>query len=164
MVIIEQLQHQHYSQVSRIYIEGIATGNATFETVCPEWEVWDKEHLPYSRFVAITNDMVCGWVALSPVSGRCVYGGVAEVSVYIGKEQRGKKIGYTLLEHLINDSEARGIWSIQAGIFRENTVSIQLHQKLGFRIIGYREKLGKMEDGPWRDVILLERRSKTIGI
>jgi phosphinothricin acetyltransferase len=146
-----------------IYQEGIATGNATFETDVPPWRDWDAEHLPHSRLVAVNDAGLIGWAALSPVSGRCVYGGVAEVSVYVAAAARGQGIGKQLLQALIADSEHEGIWTLQAGIFPENTASIAIHKACGFREVGYRERLGSM-DGVWRDVVLLERRSNTTGV
>jgi L-amino acid N-acyltransferase YncA len=162
MIIIRTLDPTDWPAVAAIYLEGIATGQATFQTAAPSWEDWDSGHLSSLRFVATEHDQIIGWIALSPVSGRCVYAGVAELSVYVAEKARGKKVGYQLLEHLIGKSEAEGIWTLQAGIFPENTASIALHQKLGFRIIGYREKVGK-QHGVWRNVNLLERRSRIAG-
>ncbi len=142
-----------------IYEEGIATKNATFETEEPEWIEWDEDHLKSCRFVALNDDKIVGWAALSPVSGRCIYSGVAEVSVYVSAAVRGKGVGKLLLNNLIRESENIDIWTLQAGIFPENQSSIILHKNTGFREVGYREKIGKL-DGVWRDVILLERRSK----
>ncbi len=142
-----------------IYEEGIATKYATFETELPEWTEWDKDHLKFCRFVALNDDKIVGWAALSPISGRCIYSGVAEVSVYVSAAARGKGVGKLLLNKLIQESEIKDIWTLQAGIFLENQVSIMLHKNTGFREVGYREKIGKL-DGVWRDVILLERRSK----
>ena len=161
---IRTLEPSDWPAVREIYAQGIATGQATLETSPPEWEAWDKSHVSNLRYVAIAdNGDVAGWAALTPVSGRCVYAGVAEVSVYIAEDYRGQKIGDLLLKHLISESEENGYWTLQAGIFPENPGSIKLHENNGFRIIGYREKIGKMKD-VWRDVNLLERRSKTIGI
>jgi L-amino acid N-acyltransferase YncA len=154
---------EHWPAIKAIYEQGIATGHATFQTGAPEWEEWDAGHLTHSRFVALENGQVIGWAALTPVSGRCVYAGVAEVSVYIAPDHRGKKIGETLLKALIGDSEQHNIWTLQAGIFPENAASVKIHENCGFRLVGYREKIGKMA-GIWRDTILLERRSKKIGI
>jgi L-amino acid N-acyltransferase YncA len=154
---------EHWPAVRTIYEQGIATGHATFQTGAPEWEEWDGGHLKHSRLVAILDNQVAGWAALTPVSGRCVYAGVAEVSVYIAPDHRGKKIGETLLKALIGDSEQHGLWTLQAGIFPENTASIKIHENCGFRQVGHREKIGKMA-GVWRDTVLLERRSKKIGI
>lgn len=160
---IQPLIDIHYPDLKRICLEGIATGNATFETEAPTWEKWDMGHTRHSRFVAVESGEVVGWAALSAVSGRCVYAGVAEVSVYIGASHRGKGVGNTLMECLINSSEENQIWTLQAGIFPENEVSLTLHQKHGFRLFGRREKIGKMKD-TWRDTLLLERRSKIVGI
>lgn len=162
MITIELLQEKHWLNVREIYLEGIRTGHATFETTAPEWPQWDNAHLAHSRFVAVEDAQVIGWAALTPVSGRCVYAGVAEVSVYVSEAARGKKVGTLLLEHLIRSSEERGIWTLQAGIFPENAASVHLHEKSGFRVIGRRERIGKL-GGVWRDTILLERRSKTVG-
>jgi L-amino acid N-acyltransferase YncA len=148
-------------QVASIYKEGIETGNATFEKNVPSWDEWDKAHLRSCRFVAEADGLVAGWASLTPVSGRCVYAGVAEVSVYVSERFKGQKIGTGLLEALITRSENEGFWTLQAGIFRENAVSLKIHKNLGFREVGYREKIGKM-DGLWRDTILLERRSRSI--
>ncbi len=154
---------EHWPQVRAIYLEGIATGNATFETSAPEWAGWDSAHLQACRFVALSSEEVQGWAALSPVSGRCVYAGVAEVSVYVAERARGRKIGKALLEALISASEQNGIWTLQAGIFPENVASVALHEHAGFRMVGRRERLGAMQ-GRWRDVLLLERRSKVVGV
>jgi L-amino acid N-acyltransferase YncA len=149
--------------VRAIYIEGISTGNATFEKSPPEWVSWDAGHLRACRLVARLEDVVLGWAALSPVSSRCAYAGVAEVSVYVARQSRGLGIGTKLLASLIEASEREGIWTLQAGIFPENVSSVELHKRHGFRIVGTREKLGSM-DGRWRDVLLLERRSTVSGI
>ncbi len=148
--------------ISTIYKQGIETGNATFQQEVPTWEEWNNNHLQICRIAAIINDKIVGWCALIPVSSRCVYQGVAEESIYIDENYRGKKIGEKLLQELINQSEKHNFWTLQAGIFPENIASIQLHQKLGFRIVGTREKLGKMNQ-IWRDVVLLERRSSVTG-
>lgn len=161
MEIIELLP-LHWEEVRIIYLQGIATKQATFQTDAPAWEEWDKGHLAGLRYVAFIDGNVAGWAALTPVSGRCVYAGVTEVSVYIHEGYRGKGIGGALLQKLVTESEASNIWTLQSGIFPENTGSIALHEKLGFREIGYREKIGKM-DGVWRDTVLMERRSKIIG-
>lgn len=157
------LTQLHYPQVNTIYLEGIATGNATFQTDGKSLEEWDSSHLPHCRFVAIEGENVLGWAAISPVSSRCVYAGVAETSVYIKPEARGKRIGRSLMQKLIAESEAANIWTLQAGIFPENKASISLHKKCGFRIVGRRERIGKMADGRWRDTILMERRSGVAG-
>ncbi len=157
-----------WEQVRAIYSEGIATGQATFEADVPEWENWDSDHLPDPRFVARVGGRVAGWAVLSRVSIRRVYSGVAELSIYVGKKYQGNGIGSTLLAALIEASEKAGIWTLQAGIFPENKVSIALHRKHGFRELGRREKVGKMGFGEmkgiWRDVVLMERRSKVTGI
>lgn len=151
-----------WEQVAQIYQQGIQTGNATFEREVPNWNEWNKSHMPHCRIVAELNSTITGWAALSAVSNRCVYGGVAEVSVYIHPKFFGQKIGTQLLEKLILESEKQGIWTLQAGIFPENIASIKIHKKLGFREIGFRERIGKM-NGVWRNTILLERRSNIVG-
>ena len=149
-------------QVLAIYREGIASGHGTFETEAPPWDKWDASHLKHSRVVAKAGDTLLGWAALSGVSDRCVYGGVAEVSVYVGQAHRGVGVGRRLLEAMVAESEKNGIWTLQAGIFPENTGSIVIHEKCGFCQVGRRERLGKM-NGKWRDVLLLERRSSVAG-
>jgi L-amino acid N-acyltransferase YncA len=162
-VTIAPMTEQHWSAVRDIYLEGIRTGNATFEQSAPEWEKWDTGHLQTCRLVACSGNEVVGWAALSLVSGRCVYAGVAEVSVYVAERARGQKLGSRLLAALVKDSEEQGIWTLQAGIFPENTGSIAIHKGCGFRIVGTREKLGSMH-GRWRDVVLMERRSAVAGV
>ncbi|MDN7023644.1 GNAT family N-acetyltransferase [Methanoculleus sp. FWC-SCC1] len=149
--------------VRRIYREGIADGNATFESEAPSWERWDAGHLRSCRLVAVGDGEILGWAALSPYSGRPVYAGVAEVSVYVGKDARGSGVGSALLAALIAASEREGFWTLQAGIFPENAPSLALHIKHGFCVVGRRERLGRMQDGTWRDVLLLERRSCRTG-
>lgn len=161
--IISPLLPDHWPVVARIYEEGIATSDATFQTTVPTWEEWDKSHALECRLVAMVNEELAGWAAVSPVSSRCVYGGVAEVSVYVGKDFRGKGIGLLLLKGLIAESEKQGFWTLQAGIFPENTASIAVHNNCGFRIVGGRERIGQMHTGHWRDTILMERRSKVGG-
>ena len=163
MIEIKPLEPLHWNEVRRIYEEGLHTDNATFQTSAPEWDEWDKTHLQTGRLIAIENEKIIGWAALTPVSGRCVYGGVAEISVYVSENARGKGVGKELLKSLIENSEANGFWTLQAGIFPENVASIKIHEATGFRIIGRREKIGQM-NGHWRDTILLERRSQTVGI
>jgi phosphinothricin acetyltransferase len=158
-----KMEASDWEAVSKIYLEGIATGFATFETSAPSYETWDSAHMNACRIVAVENDKILGWAALSPVSSRCVYGGVAEVSVYVGKDSRGKGAGKILMKNLIKESEAAGLWTIQSGIFPENEGSIELHKKVGFRFIGKRERVGKL-DGVWKDNLLFERRSTTIGV
>jgi len=159
---IEPLFAHHWDAVRSIYLEGIATGNATFQQTAPDWKEWDAGHLRTCRIVALSGQEVVGWAALSPVSSRLVYRGVAEVSVYVAETARGQGIGAKLLAKLIAESEAEGIWTLQAGIFPENAASIKLHTNAGFRVVGTRSRLGCM-NGLWRDVTLLERRSATIG-
>jgi L-amino acid N-acyltransferase YncA len=159
---ISTLTAKDWQFVRSIYLAGIATGQATFETEAPTWERWNNAHLPAPRLVAISNESIVGWAALSPVSARSVYAGVAEVSVYIASEWHGKGIGHALLETLVNESERNGIWTLQASIFPENIASISLHKSCGFREVGTRERIGKMKDA-WRDTILMERRSKLAG-
>jgi phosphinothricin acetyltransferase len=160
---IDEMRADDWPQVRAIYLEGIATGHATFETEAPTRESWDASHLSAGRLVARAGGEVWGWAALSPVSGRCVYAGVAEVSVYVGRATRGRGCGRALLEALIRASEAAGVWTLQAGIFPENGASIRLHLSCGFREVGRRERIGRM-DGRWRDTLLLERRSKIVGV
>jgi len=162
-IVIHQMTAADGPHVKQSYLEGIATGHATFETGAPSFAEWDKAHLPYARLVARRRDATVGWAALSPVSQRCVYGGVAEVSVYVSTSNRGAGVGRSLLEALINESEQNGIWTLQAGIFPENVGSLVVHQTCGFREVGRRERIGKM-NGEWRDTILLERRSPMVGI
>jgi phosphinothricin acetyltransferase len=147
-----------WPHVAAIYAAGIATRNATFETEVPAWEDWDAAHLQEHRFVAVENDRVVGWVALTGYSARGCYAGVADVSVYVDPSAQGRGVGRALLEHLVAGAEAAGIWTLQAGIFPENAVSLALHRGCGFRVVGTRERIGEL-DGVWRDVVLLERRS-----
>jgi L-amino acid N-acyltransferase YncA len=163
MITITTMLPKHWEAVKIIYEEGIATGNATFQQAAPGWDDWDNAHLKTCRLIATENNEVLGWAALSPVSSRCVYAGVAEVSVYVTANARGKNIGSLLLKELITESEKSGYWTLQSGVFPENKQSIAIHEKNGFRIIGYREKIGKMGD-VWRDNISLERRSTIVGI
>ena len=156
------MAEEHWPAVREIFTQGIATGNATFETVVPAWQEWDSRHLSSCRLVAVRGENMLGWAALSPVSTRQVYRGVAEVSVYIAEGARGQGIGDALLFALVAESERNGIWTLQAGIFAENTVSIHLHEKAGFRIIGRRERIALL-DGRWRDTVLMERRSRVVG-
>ena len=163
MISFEKLTGDHWNDVKRIYQQGIETNNATFERTCPEWKVWDGSHLEKCRFIAVQDDQVIGWAALSSVSNRCVYEGVCEVSIYVDANFTGQGVGSKLMDTLIKCSEKENIWTLQAGIFPENIASIQLHKKHDFRRIGIREKIGKM-NGVWRDVLLYERRSKVTGI
>ncbi|MFK0258586.1 GNAT family N-acetyltransferase [Streptomyces sp. NPDC090445] len=161
-VRIEALLPEHADQVLAIYQAGIDEGNATFETRAPEWTAFDKAKMPGHRFVALDGDgRVLGWVAASAVSDRCAYAGVVEHSVYVHPDARGRGVARALLDALIASTEAAGIWTIQSGIFPENTASLALHQRAGFRVIGTRERIGR-HHGTWRDVILLERRSTLV--
>ena len=161
-VSIRQLEAADWDRVRAIYLEGIATGQATFEIEAPGWEAWDAGHLQFARLVAAGNDELCGWAALSPVSKRAAYAGVAEVSVYVGEKFRKQGIGSKLLQALIKESEEQGIWTLQASVFPENTATVMLHKRCGFRELGRRERIGKL-NGVWRDTILLERRSEVVG-
>lgn len=147
--------------VRDIYAEGIAGGNATFETVVPEWAQWDKGRLPVCRLAVRLDEQVVGWAALSPYSSREVYRGVADVGIYIAGAAQGRGVGKALLTALVEESEKQGFWTLQAGILIENVASRRLHQACGFREVGIREKIGQLH-GVWRDVVLMERRSKTI--
>jgi L-amino acid N-acyltransferase YncA len=160
---LRDIDHTNFDQVAEIYKQGIETGLATFQNDIPDWDSWDKSHLSNCRIAVFENNQMAGWASLSPVSGRCVYAGVAEVSVYIAAGQRGKGVGSLLLNQLIDQSEKAGFWTLQSGIFSENIASIKLHEKCGFRQIGYREKIGR-KNGIWKDNIIMERRSKIVGI
>jgi L-amino acid N-acyltransferase YncA len=166
--LIDNMRAEDWEQVRSIYLEGINTGNSTFEADAPNWDKWDSAHLHKPRLVTRANEMLLAWAALSPVSSRCVYSGVAEISLYVAAKYRGQGIGSALLAALIESSERAGIWTLQGGIFPENTASINLVKKHGFRVVGRREKVGKMTHGllagTWRDVVLVERRSKVAGI
>ncbi|MCM3576369.1 N-acetyltransferase family protein [Mesobacillus subterraneus] len=159
---IEKMRSDDWEAVRAIYLEGIATGHATFQKEAPSWEEWDLGHNAECRIVARTEDEVVGWAALSPVSSRSVYAGVGEVSVYVSQKHIGRGIGSLLLKSLIEISEQNGFWTLQSSIFPENEGSIKLHINNGFRVMGRRERIGKM-DGVWRDTILLERRSRIVG-
>ncbi|MBM7602320.1 phosphinothricin acetyltransferase [Metabacillus crassostreae] len=162
-IIISQMSPQDWNDVREIYIEGIATKNATFQKDAPSWEQWDLGHIAGCRIVAKEVNEVVGWAALSPVSSRLVYSGVAEVSLYVNQRCKGKGIGSFLLKSLIEQSEGSGFWMLQSSIFPENYSSIYIHKKNGFREVGKREKIAKLDE-KWRDVILLERRSNKVGI
>jgi L-amino acid N-acyltransferase YncA len=162
-IVTDPLRQADWEIVRSIYLEGIATGNATFETDAPDWETWNRNHLSFARLIARSGGDIVGWAALSPVSSRRVYTGVAEVSVYVAESARGTGAGRVLLASLIEEAERNGIWTLQAGIFPENAASIALHKSCGFREVGRRERIGTLR-GVWRDVILLERRSRTIGV
>ena len=160
-ITIEALRAEHWPGVARVYEEGIARRNATFETEVPAWEAWDSSHLGEHRFVALRDGKVVGWAAVSPVSSRCCYEGVVENSVYVAESARGQGVGRRLLEELIASTESAGIWTIEAGMFPENVASVRLHEAAGFETVGTHKRLGKLA-GEWRDVLLLERRSETI--
>lgn len=156
---IRKMDNEDWAQVKEIYIQGIDTNMGTFQTSAPEYEDWHNAHLLEGRYVAVKNDKVIGWIALSPVSGRCVYAGVAEISIYINNEYKRMGIGHKLLNKLVAESEKLGIWTLQSGIFQENVASIELHKKCGFREVGYREKIGKDRFGVWRSTVLMEKRN-----
>ncbi|TPE43724.1 GNAT family N-acetyltransferase [Pontibacter mangrovi] len=162
-VQLTEMLPEHYPQIKEIYELGIATQNATLETKAPEWEEWDSKHMKGCRVVAMVQGEVAGWAALTPVSGRCVYSGVAEDSVYIHPRYKGHGIGRLLLQRLVQESERAGIWTLQAHILKENEASVRLHERCGFRIVGLRERLGQLH-GQWRDTWLMEKRSKIIGV
>ncbi len=166
MVAIRPMRAEDAPDVLAIYGGGIATGHASFQETVPAWEEWDAGHLECCRLVAEQEGRAVGWAALAPVSARQVYAGVGEVSIYLADGARGRGVGDRLLGTLIEASEAAGIWTLQAGIFPENAASISLHRKFGFRVVGIRERLGRMTHGPlageWRDVMLLERRSPAV--
>jgi L-amino acid N-acyltransferase YncA len=149
--------------VRKIYLEGIVTGHATFELDAPSWEDWDSSHLAMARLVARQGGVIAGWAALSPVSSRRVYAGVAEVSIYVGRSFRARGIGKALLQELIDESERNGIWTLQAAVFPENPATLALHRNGGFEEVGRRRRIGKLH-GEWRDTILLERRSRSVGV
>jgi phosphinothricin acetyltransferase len=156
------MQPADWPDVRRIYLEGIATGNATFETDAPpSWDELDRNRLPVCRHVAELGGAIVGWVMLSAISSRAVYRGVAEVSVYVANEARGKGVGAALMEKLVDESEALGFWTLQAGILVENEASIELHKRAGFREVGRRERMGQLR-GKWRNVLLMERRSAIV--
>ena len=159
---VRPMSSADWPAVLAAYEDGLATGQATFETAAPGWPDWDAAHLPHSRLVATNAELVVGWAALSPVSRRPVYRGVAEVSVYVCEASRSQGVGHLLLTALIAASEPAGIWTLQASIFPENTASIALHLRCGFREVGRREKIGRL-NGVWRDTLLMERRSAKIG-
>jgi phosphinothricin acetyltransferase len=161
--VLDIMTAADWPAVRAIYEDGIAAGNATFETAAPAWPEWDARHLPHSRLIARADGAVLGWAALSPVSARGVYRGVAEVSIYVAGRARRQGVGLGLMEALIAESERQGIWTLQAGIFPENTASVELHRRAGFRVVGLRERIGCLR-GTWRDTVLLERRSTAVGV
>ena len=150
--------------VAEIYRQGIESGNATFETEVPDWESWDAARHPECRMIAELDGEIAAYAGLSPVSSRCVYGGVCEVMIYVAASARGRGLGGALLQRLVGETEDLGIWTLQAGIFPENQASIRIFEKAGFRILGTHERLGRFHDGRWRDVVLMERRSAVAGI
>ncbi|HSE32843.1 MAG TPA: GNAT family N-acetyltransferase [Pyrinomonadaceae bacterium] len=156
------MSENHWPSVREIYLAGIASGNATFETEAPEWDEWHAKHLRFARLVAVVDGEVKGWAALSGVSTRKVYCGVAENSVYVAPAAQGLGLGRLLLERLIAESDANGIWTLQNSIFPENVASIRLHRSCGFREVGYRERVGQLND-VWRNTIFMERRSTVVG-
>jgi phosphinothricin acetyltransferase len=158
---LKAMQPEDWPAVRAIYEAGIATGDATFETTAPGWPAWDAAHLADHRLVARLDGRVVGWAALAPVSDRCAYAGVAEGSVYVAPEAQGRGVGRALLTAVVASAERRGIWTVQTGIFPENQASVRLHEACGFRVVGVRERLGRLH-GRWRDVLLLERRSPAI--
>ncbi len=159
--MIVPMTGENADEVLEIYQYGLDTGDASFETVAPDWPEWDAAHLPEHRFVAVDSDGVAGWVAVSTVSSRSVYAGVVEHSVYVHPRAQGQRVGLRLLEALIDSTERAGVWTIQTGVFPENTASLALHQRVGFRVVGLKERLGR-HHGRWRDVVHLERRSPRI--
>lgn len=159
---IRTLSETDWQAVREIYVAGIASGQATFETEAPDWERWNQAHLPSPRLAATDEETILGWAALSPVSTRQVYAGVAEVSVYVAAEARGRGVGKLLLEALVKESEMAGIWTLQASIFPENSASIAIHRACGFREVGRRERIGQLKN-VWRDTVLFERRSEIAG-
>ncbi len=161
--VIEEMKASDWVQVSAIYLSGIKTEIATFQSEVPSFTEWNSDHLKSCRLVARLGNTVLGWAALSPTSSRCVYAGVAEVSIYIDENHKGNGVGTALLKALIKLSEENGFWTLQSGIIKENSASLNLHKKCGFRELGIREKVGKMGNGKWHDVVLMERRSKSVG-
>ena len=160
-IMVRIMRHSDSQKVLEIYRMGLEKRNATFETVVPSWQEWDSKHLRHSRFVSEEDGIVTGWAALSPFSSREVYKGVAELSIYVSTIFRGKKTGSALMEKIIASSELNGIWTLVSSVFSENEATLRLHEKFGFRVIGRRERIARL-DGNWRDTILLERRSSII--
>jgi L-amino acid N-acyltransferase YncA len=160
-VVIRDLEERDWPAVAAIWAEGIATGSATFETEVPSWEEFDRTRLPGERLVAVDGGEVVGWATLSPTSSRECYAGVAENSVYVTAAGRGRGIGRALLDALLVRADAAGIWTIQTSVFPENEASLALHERVGFRVVGRRERIAKL-DGVWRDTLFLERRSSDV--
>ncbi len=163
-ILIRSMTENDWPSVSEIYRQGIETGKATFQSDIPAYNEWDASHISECRFVAVHDGKVVGWTALSTVSSRCVYGGVAEVSLYIAKDYRGKGVGCKLLQYLIIESEKMDFWMLQSGIMEDNAASISLNEKCGFRQVGYRERIGRDIHGKWRSTILMEKRSGVVGV
>ncbi|SHI68885.1 phosphinothricin acetyltransferase [Clostridium cavendishii DSM 21758] len=161
---ITEMLKEDWKQVEAVYLEGIKTRIATFQTETPTWVEWNKNHMSSCRLVVKYGNHILGWCALSPMSSRCVYRGVAEISIYISEKYRGHGIGTLLLNELIAESEKCGIWTLQSNVIKENVQSRKLHEKCGFREVGIREKVAKMDNTKWMDVVILERRSKIIGV
>jgi L-amino acid N-acyltransferase YncA len=163
MPYVRPMAPTDWPAIHRIYEDGIATGTATLDTIAPSWMAWDAAHLDACRVVAEEDGEVVAWAALTPVSGRCAYGGVAELSIYVAEDARGKKVGKRLLEELVLASEEAGFWTLQAQVFDTNEVSIHIHEAAGFRVVGVRERIGRVS-GEWVNVVLLERRSQIVGV
>src|SRR5713101_1069654 len=161
-IVIDELRPEDWDQVRRIYLDGLATGQASFEVEAPSWETWDQRFHSHSRLAARDNGQVIAWAALAPVSARPCYGGVAEASLYVAADHRGRGVGKRMLQALIESSERNGIWTLYGATFPENTASIQLQLACGFRIVGRRERIAQ-RNGIWRDTIITERRSKVVG-
>jgi L-amino acid N-acyltransferase YncA len=163
-VIVASMCAEDWPAVARIFEQGIAGGNATFERSAPSWEQWSAARCPEPRLVVRDESGVIGWAALSPTSARPVYSGVGSVSIYVDSDHGRRGVGRALLEELVSASERAGFWTLQAGIFPENAASIALHLSCGFRLVGTQARLGRMPDGRWREVVLYERRSKVVGL
>ncbi len=161
--MIRQMETSDDSSVIKIYAQGLATRNATFETEVPDWEKWDSRYQPFCRLVYCVENQVVGWAALSPVSARHCYRGVAVVSIYIDNTNYGQGIGSNLLKQLIHDSEVAGVWTLKSSVFPENEATVRLHKKYGFRELGIRRKIAQL-DNQWRDTLILERRSEVAGL
>ncbi len=157
------IEKSNYAEVVRIYLEGIKTGMATFETQAPNWQAWNKAHHEFGRIALVDQNRMLAWGALTPVSQRYAYRGVAEISVYVAESARGRGLGTAVLQELIRIAELNNLWTLQAGIMAQNDISIEIHNKCGFRVIGYREKVAQL-NGVWTDSVLMERRSKRIGV
>jgi L-amino acid N-acyltransferase YncA len=162
-LVIDDLRPDDWDEVRRIFLDGLATGDASFEVEAPSWEMWDQRHHRHSRLAARGNGRVVGWAALAPVSPRACYAGVAEVSLYVAADWRGKSVGKRLLEALVASSERHGIWTLQGAAFPENVASLRIQQACGFRVVGRRERVAQ-RDRVWRDTVLTERRSRIVGI